>query len=102
MYLLFVNHFQSIVQKSLVLFLWETSFLVFNFLLQERKVLIQIWDIVFEPFKNPANGSCLSSTTWSFATINAYSYSSVIITLTIAIPELLTIAKDDDHIADDT
>ena len=71
-------------KKSSVLFLWETSFLVFNFLLQERKVLFQIWDIVFKPFKNPANGSCLSSTTWSIATINAYSH--VIITLTIATP----------------
>ena len=73
------------------------NFISHILLLQERKVLIQIWDIVFEPFKNPANGS----STWSFATINAYSH-AIVITLTIAILELLTIAKDDDHIADDT
>jgi len=78
------------------------NFISHILLLQERKVLIQIWDIVFEPFKNPANGSCLSSTTtWSFATINASSH-AIVIMLTIAIPELLTIAEDDDHIADDT
>jgi hypothetical protein len=77
------------------------NFISHILLLQERKVLIQIWDIVFEPFKNPTNGSCLSSTTWSFATINAYSH-DIVITLTIAIPELLTIAEDDDHIANNT